>query len=238
VGKVLDFRAPDLRKAKISIAMPSHDNVPAMFSLDLASLVMHTTAHMPENVQLGVNMCAGTYVHSARQDLADALLAAGVTHILWLDTDMRFPRDSLFQLMLRNKPVVGINYAKRKLPAEFVGLKKVGWNGEPAERLWTGKESTGLEEVEAIGFGMVLMRTSVLHSLPDPKLKPWFWFDWLPSGQMVGEDVHFCKLLRDAGCPIYVDHDLSKQCSHIGQYDYECGDVWASKRLADEMGVA
>lgn len=225
---MLDFRRPGLAKAKIALAMPSHDNVPVYFAQDLASLVMHTVAHLPEGVQFGVNLCAGTYVHSARQSLVEALCRSGVTHILWIDTDMRFPRDALFRLLKHDKPIVGINYSKRSFPTEFVAIKKIGWNdGEPSLRLNTLKDSTGLEEVDAIGFGLVLMRTSVLANLPDPKDKPWFWFDWVPGVGQVGEDVYFCELLRKHGHTIYVDHDLSKACAHIGMHEYTTADAEA-----------
>lgn len=226
------------RKAKISIAMPSHENVPVLFAYDLASLVMVSVGALPDTVQFGINLSAGTYVHSARQELVEGLIAAGVTHILWLDTDMRFPRDALVRLLQRDVPVVGINYAKRGEPSEFVAIKKIGWDGSISLRLNTLPDSTGLEEVDAIGFGMVLMRTSALKDMPDPKVKPWFWFDWLPGIGQVGEDVYFCKLLRESGQKIYVDQDLSRECRHIGQKEYQPADVWAADAIRAETEMA
>lgn len=204
-------------KPKIAIAIPTHDMVPALFMYDVASLCAYTIAVMPEDVPLGIHMVTGTYIHTARQDLANALVEQGVTHVLWLDSDMRFPRDALVRLLRHNVEMVGINYAKRGVPSGFVAIKKVGIPGEP---LRTTDESTGLEEVEALGFGCVLMKASALQGLPDPNEVPWFQNVHMGDGQWMGEDVHFCKLIREAGHKIYVDHDLSKECAHIGQFEY------------------
>lgn len=204
---------------KIAIAIPTHDMVPALFMYDVAALAAYTVAAMPEDVPFGITMVSGTYVHAARQELADLALADGATHVLWLDSDMRFPRDSLVRLLKHNKPIVGINYAKRGVPSDFVAIKEVGM---PGEKLITGEDSTGLEEVEALGFGCVLMKTEVLRYLPDPKITPWFQNEHLGDGRWMGEDVFFCRLLREARVSLLVDHDLSKACAHIGQFEYRC----------------
>lgn len=210
--------------AKIAILVPAHDMVPALFAVDLAALTLWTSASLPDNVEFGINTVTGTYVHTARQQLIDDALEMGVTHMLWLDADMRVPRESLVHLLQHDVPVVGINYSKRARGHGFTALKKVG-RGPAGEQLRTTDESTGLEEVEAIGFGCVLIRTSALKDLPDPRETPWFQNVYMGEGQWMGEDVHFCKLLREAGQKILVDHDLSKACAHIGTYEYATGDA-------------
>lgn len=211
---------------KIAVAMPSHDSVPFYFAYDLASLASYTVAALPEDTQFGLTGVSGTYVHSARQELLESLLADGVDYVLWVDSDMRFPKDALVRLLMHREPIVGINYAKRTVPTSFVGIKRVGWGADEAsERLVTDENSTGLEEVEALGFGLLLMRTDALRGLPQDG-HPWFWFEWMPEKrQQVGEDVYFCRLLRESGQKILVDHDLSKECSHIGQFEYRCEHV-------------
>lgn len=219
---------------KITLAIPSHENIPFGFAYDMASLSAFTVNAMPEGVQFAIHAVTGTYVHKARQELVDVALADGVDYILWLDSDMRFPKQSLVHLFQHDVGVVGINYAKRELPTDFVALKKVGTEErKKGERLVTDADSTGLEEVEGIGFGMVLMKTSALKGLERFE-RPWFRIDYLSDGRHVGEDIYFCNLLRELGEPIYVDHDLSKACSHIGQFKYEVGHAVASREAAEE----
>lgn len=202
---------------RITIAIPTHDTVPALFTYDVASLCAYTVAALPEDVAFGINMVSGTYVHAARQELADAVLEQGADWVLWLDSDMRFPRDALVRLLQHRESVVGINYAKRGVPSGFVAIKTVG---NPGEQLETRGDSAGLEEVQALGFGCVLIRGTVLHQLPDPKETPWFQHRHMGGGLWIGEDVHFCEMLRAAGVRLFVDHDLSRDCAHIGQFEY------------------
>jgi len=213
---------------KVSVALATHDMVPATFMYSMASMAAYTVSALPpEPSEFGITMVKGTYVHSARQQLLEMLLQREITHVLWIDTDMKFPRDSLMRLLAHRQPVVGINYCHRGFPYEFVAIKKVGWDkNDKSEKLLTLDSSTGLEEVEAMGFGMVLMEADMLRKvLPDPEEQPWFWFEWMSGKRQVGEDVYFSRFLRNAGVKLLVDHDLSKECSHVGQYEYECYDA-------------
>lgn len=205
---------------RIAVCVPSHDNVPFLFAYDLAGLMAFTGSVMPEDTQLGILGVTGTYVHKARQELADAALAQRADYILWIDSDMRFPREALVGLLQRKLPVVGINYVTRSVPAEFVAIKKTGQAGGRGQKLPTTEKSTGTEEVEALGFGMVLMETKALAKMPDPAVTPWFQNKYLGDGKWMGEDVHFCELYRQSGGRIFVDHDLSQACAHIGQWEY------------------
>lgn len=209
---------------KICVALASHDMCHASFMWAMANLAGYSVANLPPEGEFGVTMVKGTYVHNARQQLLEMALKRGVTHVLWIDTDMKFPRDSLLRLLERDLPVVGINYCHRGLPYEFVAIKHVGLGADQkSEKLITAKHSTGVEEVEALGFGMVLMRTDILTCLPSLDVTPWFGFDFIGGRKQVGEDVRFCKFLTDAGHKIYVDHDLSKEIVHIGEAEYDCG---------------
>ena len=65
--------------------------------------------------------------------------------------------------------------------------------------------------------GMLMIKRAVFEKLR----KPWFETcyreehdDWL------GEDVYFCIRAREAGFGIWVDHDLSKQVTHQGIYEF------------------
>src|SRR5690554_3424171 len=98
-----------MRAPTVVIAIPAHDNVPAHFAADLAGLIAQTAQALPDEVTLGVQMVKGTYVHQARQDLMIHMLENGATHILWLDSDMRFPPETLLHLLQHNLPVVGAN---------------------------------------------------------------------------------------------------------------------------------
>lgn len=221
------------------IAVPTHDHHPAMFSYDLAQLMTFTVANLMggKDAPIGavnVAYCTGTYVHSARQQLADLALRHNVDYILWLDSDMRFPKDALGRLLARNEDIVGINYSTRGVPPEFVAIAE----SKRGIKVVTTDESTGLEECEAIGFGCVLMRAAVLRRLAaehDPAEKgPWFFYRWREDTKtMVGEDVFFFELMEKIGVRPKVDHDLSRECAHIGTFDYTTAHAMTSYERAN-----
>ena len=47
------------------------------------------------------------------------------------------------------------------------------------------------------------------------------------DGGLVGEDVYFCKLARERGFDVFVDHDLSKDCGHVGMLEYKTDHAFA-----------
>jgi hypothetical protein len=204
--------------------------VPIGFANSLANMCGYTIHEVGDRVNLYSQLCVGTYVHQARQELANDAVEEGCHYVLWLDSDHTFPKDSLIRLLAHDKPIVGINYAARKIPTRYVGVKRTRFeHGDDAALCRTGPEDTGLEEVEALGFGMLLMKAAVLDSLP--KNKPWFWFkyDEETGKPLMGEDIWFCEMARKAGWQIHVDHDLSKECTHEGVLGYRLQHVWAQE---------
>jgi hypothetical protein len=155
-----------------------------------------------------------------RNSLAKAALDEGFDWLLMLDSDMRFPSDTLARLLDRNVPIVTCNYSTRRSPAEPIAFKSIS----TLEKLYTDEESTGLEECSANGLGVALIHRTVFEQMP----KPWFNIPYIPASDgHWGEDVWFCNQARKAGFPVFVDHDLSKEVKHIGMREYSYEDTLA-----------
>lgn len=220
-----DVRDPDATERpamKVAICLPTHDMVPAGFMYDLAQLVGLTAASaVADNVfDLAVNMNQGTIIHASREDLAQQALMTDCTHLLWMDTDHRFPKDALLRLLSHNKDIVGINYSTRRFPPDFVAFEEIDLENRRSKKLVTDASSTGLQKAAAIGFGLTLIRSRVFWAMSEDK--PWFDFEWIgPGADWKGEDVHFCQKAAEHGFDTWVDADLSKECSHIGQFQYK-----------------
>lgn len=198
---------------KVAIGYASHDKVDSMFAHSLADLSAYTAAALLASgaeFEYGIKTVFGTYIHKARTELLESAIEDNVSHLLWVDSDMIFPKDAMIRLMQHGKTIVGANYSQRGLPPDWVAIKQMS----PGVKCETRHDSTGLEEVEAIGFGCVLFdMREIREKLPS---KPWFGI-----GDTYGEDVWFCKRIREEhGVKIFVDHDLSKQVRHIGTYEY------------------
>lgn len=234
---------------KVAICVPTHDMMASYFAYDLAGMIGWTTRHFTQEgaiEELSLHMVSGTYVHTARQQLLVDAMKGGADYILFLDADMRFPKDALVRLLSHKVSMVGCNYPKRGVPPDYVAIKKSvnldeDGNRTDGSKLQTLEGSTGLEEVEALGFGCVLIHHSVFRAMGqkhDPREKGPFWFfEYHPEIKThVGEDVYFCRLAREVGTIVYVDHDLSKDIRHIGQLEYSLEHTWAFYAQEEEDG--
>lgn len=174
----------------------------------IAMLMAVTVAKAPaQNLMLGIHTCESSMLPLSRTILIKEAIAKGATHVLFVDSDMDFPADAAVRLLSHGKPLVGVNYIRKKKPYTPV---TIGLDGKP---LYTREGSSGLEEVKHTGFGLFLIDTRVFADAPEP----WFPMGWSSDrNAYVGEDTFFFALMRKMGFPVYIDHDLSRQIGHIG----------------------
>lgn len=190
---------------RLVIGGPTRDTVPASFALDLAALYARTREEGPwTSVTMG--FVQSTYVHVGRESVLAGALARQATHILWLDTDMAFPPDTALRLAAHNRSFVACNYVMRNRPDLFTAMRH-------GTRVATTEQSHGLDQVDVVAFGVLLMRTDVAAELS----RPWFEHGRNAAGEDIGEDVMFCRRLRTT---LWIDHDLSKEIGHVGQHVY------------------
>jgi hypothetical protein len=196
-------------QATVSVCVPCRDVVDSGFAFDLARCVAAHTAATRDRVLLFQNQ--GTLIVNQRQELAQASLDVGATHILFIDADMRFPKDAIFRLLQRDEAIVAVNYSTRKLPLQPVAFR----DDTTTERVYTEQDDTGLESVAAIGMGLMLIKAEVFQKMP----KPWFFVPY-QNGIYTGEDIFFCRTAREFGFEVLLDHDLSKEVRHIGAFEF------------------
>jgi len=194
---------------RVVIGVPCGDMVSAYFAYDLARLVGYTAMHVPDT-SLQILFHHGTLIAPQRQDIAKASVAAEATHILWLDADMRFPKQSLEGLLKQDVDIVGANYIRRRPPHYPTAWAKGNY-------LWTYEDSEGLVEVDHVGMGLMLTKTRVFEETP----MPWFQIPWVEErGTYRGEDITFMEAARNAGFKVYVDQSLSWFVQHTGTMEY------------------
>jgi hypothetical protein len=198
---------------RLAIGGPTRDSVPASFAVNACELYAYTRELGPWGRDVSIGWIASTYIHVGREHFLEAALKQGATHVLWIDTDMGFPRSAAVQLMAHGMPIVGCNYVVRQESRLFTARRH-------GERIATFEHSKGLEEVDELGMGLLFMDASVVADLP----RPWFRHGMNEQGGDIGEDIVFCRALRAAGHTIYLDHDLSKEVDHVGQHPYSYAD--------------
>ena len=205
---------------KVAICVPCRDSVMSGFCFDLAKLVGYHSRNTDDEII--ILQMSGTLIFSQRETLADQALAEGAEAILWIDSDMRFPADTLEVMLSRNVPILGVNATTRREPVLPTAMQL--HMGQDDTHTWEKVESRGkegVEQVTAVGFGVTLTRADVFKTMA----KPWFDILWTAAGEIIGEDVHFCIKAQDFGIDSYVDHDLTPLIKHIGIKEYGWDDI-------------
>lgn len=194
----------------VSICIPSQDHCAAWFAYDLARLVGFSVAQ-----GLGVNvcLCKTAYLPSMRRELAKLAINSGADSLLFLDSDMRFPKDALVRLLRHKEPIVAASYSMRRLP-----LAPVAFDGYTQGQLhYIPNDAEGLEEVASVGMGCFLIDLNVFKKLDEP----WFANEYDAAlDDYIGEDVHFCRKAREAGYRILVDAKLTNEMGHLGEWNF------------------
>jgi hypothetical protein len=190
------------------------------FAFDLAKLCAYEgVTRCAKGGSLMIYQVPGTMIFNQRERLAEEALKDGADAILWVDSDMRFPKDALEILLSRDLPIVGVNATTRRFPVKPTALDIDPETNDLVKVDSKGK--TGLEQVMGVGFGMILIKKEVFEAAQ----KPWFWFEQTDKGGIIGEDIYFCAKAFDAGFQSVIDHELSMHIRHIGTYEYGWDDA-------------
>jgi len=188
---------------KTMIAVPCMDQVPAQFAQSIASL--------SKEGECGIAFQVGSLIYSSRNKLALMSIQKECDYVLWLDSDMVFPADTLKRLLAnRDKGdiITGVYY-RRVEPYHPVLFDKLEINDQGST--WEDAEvKEGLFEVEGCGFGCVLTPTSIFVDIIDK------YGDLFSPIHGVGEDLSFCWRARQCGYKIIADPSIP--LGHVGHY--------------------
>jgi hypothetical protein len=211
------------RDTKLTIASAGYGQVTAEFcySLAMACKVL--------DVPIRLDYHAGCYVHYNRNVLLDNALKSDSTHLMFIDTDIAFPRDGIPQLLAHKKPIVGGAYNLRKKPEMDDRGPVAVTTVKPLEGAPREMDRSKPFECRGLPTGFMLIELDVLRNLPE---KPDFmggrdgtvegtprkWFDFGNYAGFVGEDIYFCDFLRKQGVPIWCDPTI--KLGHVGPHIY------------------
>lgn len=204
--------SPAVGESIVCICIPSDETVHAGFCLSLAQMVMHTFMEEPSNLKgLTIQHVGASILPHSRYTLAKKALENHATHLLYLDSDMIFPANTLTRLLAHDKDMVSINAMSRRPP-----YHTTAWIA-PEHQIVTTVESTGLERAWRTGFAVVMLKAAVLAGMKPP----YFNLEFIPErDEFRGEDYVFFDAAKAAGFELYIDHDLSKEVQHMGGFAY------------------
>ena len=191
---------------KIAILIPSMDTWHASFGMSLASMLMYT------DYDCHIVNARTSLLPVSREGLLRSAIENEYTHALFLDTDMKFPDDTLDRLMGHELDIVACNSVTKTLPAR------------PTARDLRNRAISStvgiLEEVLTVGLAVMLIRLEPFKRIQPPLFEIKYLDD---VGTYQGEDLTFCDKVRGAGLKVYIDSALSEQVYHIGTFDFHLG---------------
>ena len=196
-------------ETKVLIAIPSGDYMPVLTVSCLLNL-----RHEPRDV---VQIQTGSLVYNSRTHLANAALSdPSFTHILWIDSDMAFPPDTLTRLIEDDKDIVTcICYGRvgKHAPCAYKSVRK---GSKRKAGIITPIDITEsmpkLIEVDGCGSAMVLVKTDVYRKV-NKRLHEWYEPKW-----NLGEDIAFTERAKKCGYKIWCDTTI--KIGHIGSAVY------------------
>ena len=167
---------------KVAICIPSRGEMEIGTAFDLAVLCAYDARNRTGHQ--AVYTVAGTLIFDQREKLAAEAIKEGADYILWIDADMRFPKNTIDVLLKHDKPIVGVNATTRTAPVRPTA-KNLHIDFEKEVNHWipiVSKDKTHLEPVTAIGCGVMMVKREVFEKTP----RPWFWFEQIPGGKLLG----------------------------------------------------
>lgn len=169
--------------------------------------------------ELRVINSQGFPVDTARNEVCRTFLDDdGGDWLLFLDADMRHPRDLLARLLLHDRMIVSARYQMRKAPFHTVAMRKAGAGPHDYKAI---DAQGGLHEVDAVGAGALLIHRHVLEDLrfeAGHDADDWFRYQTGPKGlRTTSEDMWFCERAKASGFRVWCD--LDTVCSHVAQFE-------------------
>jgi len=216
---------------RICVAVPSHGGWQSGFGRSLVRMATHFAGvEYDGEKSLDVAVVKGSILPDVRHRCVMEAVKQDATHMLFLDSDMKFPPDLLARLLNHDQPIVGVNYPRKDGAGRTTAYADTDDFVGP---LRTEEGSTGLVQVSHMGLGACLIDMRVFDALE----LPYFNFEPIEPHKVAfkGEDVFFFHKCSAAGIEAYCDQDLSKEIAHVGDFDYthvfanSCYQEWQNK---------
>lgn len=190
-----------LVKPTILFAMPAYGPIEPRVVTNLVQAYHHTIV---SGADVTLAMQSEPRVDYARNNLVkQALEHEEITHIMWVDSDVCIPKESVTRLFSHNVAVVGGLYQfKYGLhgPVVFDGAFK------PLKNLIS---ETEVHTVSGMGMGCCLVVADIYRQMTKV-FGDHLWYDLSPD---VGEDAHFFKRLKEMEIPVHLDPGV--RCMHM-----------------------
>ena len=190
--------------------------VPTLDSIKTETVASLFSASAMIEARAKLHIHTSSLVHDARNKIVDAARESGATHLIFIDSDMKFPPEAINKLLKEDKDIIGGLYY-RKQPPHFPLVHEKDGDKIIIPRTFPKNEPF---KVFGTGTGFMMIKMKVFEKIKPP----WFYFGNF-HGKAIGEDIYFCWKAQKAGFDVWCDPTLGLE--HIGTYPFDKKDYEA-----------
>lgn len=248
-----EIKVPVRERPRIMIATPMYGGM--CTGHYTRSLLRAVTRLRAMNIEVyWAHLVNESLITRARNELARIFLERGYSHLMFIDADIGFEDDAIFQLLMADKDIVCGIYPKKEVNWESVkraadaGRRDLeDFAGAFVFNMLEGNTETneeGIFQMRHGGTGFMLIKRGVFEHLAPhvptyrvsgftdengepvkPLTSEFFATSIDRSGVLLSEDYHFCELVRAHGGEVWGHPTL--KLTHTGTYDFN-GDILKS----------
>lgn len=208
-----------LHKLTVVIGIPSTGDWKEKFGVSMINLVNAFHRYRVGNYKaqtLRIVSTKGSILPNLRLHCLKMAKQHNADYLLFVDSDEWFPSWTIHQLISRDVDVVGANIPTKTIPT-MPTARRYSPDKLEGELVYTDPEMKHMEEVWQIGTGCLMLSKKAIHALPHSCFAMPF---VEVADKFQGEDWSMTNALKERGFKIYIDHALSQQIGHFGDFKY------------------
>ncbi len=153
----------------------------------------------------------GPHIDENREVIVHEALDAKSDYLIFIDSDMAWPRESLHQLLdvAQGKDIIGAAYNEKRLPPVST-VKMLNADGS----VFVGVKEMPHEPFECAAVGAGFMCIDLKRLVSEWPHGAYFEFGSKDGFERLGEDIAFCTKARERGLTVWCDPRI--KLAHIG----------------------
>jgi GT2 family glycosyltransferase len=195
--------------------------VPNAGGIEPDTLISIYNMDVPSGIETELKSFYGYLIDDVRNKIVKYAIDNTFDGILFVDSDITLPKNTLTRFISESKDIVSGLYIRKissgeKIIELFLKNEKAHVDGKVVRNVLPEDfKNNKTFEVDACGFGCVLIRTSVFLKIGYPYFK--YQFNENPLLN-TSEDIDFCIKAKYRGFRVYAATDLL--LGHIGKREY------------------
>lgn len=151
----------------------------------------------------GFHFLTDYHVVMGRNGAAQTAIEMGYEYLLFIDSDMDFPVNTLARLKACGSDIACADMWSRNIPSFRTVMRYTKEKSKDGKKQFASYDGKGVEDVDCTGMACTLIRVSLLRKFAKKKTAPF------AMNGVHGEDAYFCLVAKQKfGASIRCDFDV------------------------------